>query len=264
MGLADAIPAEMREMPRWVCAGPSSKRPMKPYDGGPASVSDPSTWGTFEQAAECVERGLYTHVGFVFADDGLVGIDIDGAIGEDGMLSADAARAVTACDSYSEISRSGKGVHIVCRASLPFRGRNNGSGWEAYRDARFFVMTGAAFHGKGRLSDSQDGVDLVVSEHFGAKGGGASKGAGDPPIWEPDGMAPASPGKVSLRMEWPQVCAGSRHLSMVSFCGRLWKRGCPYDALARAAQRVNLESMDPPLPEDEVARIVASVRRYRR
>jgi len=159
--VCDAIPDELRELDRWVCCDPSSKRPMRPFDGGAASVSRPETWGSFEDARRCVEEGIYAWAGFVFADDGYVGIDIDHAFGGDGMPSEEALEAVRACASYSEVSKSGNGIHIVCKGDLPFRGRNNRQGWEIYRDARFFVLTGRRF-AYGSVEEAQAGIDLVV------------------------------------------------------------------------------------------------------
>jgi hypothetical protein len=73
------IPApleELRALPQWVVAT-ADKVPRNPRDGGRAAVDDPSTWGTFEQAAAYADKhGL--RVGFVFTDaDPFTGIDLD-------------------------------------------------------------------------------------------------------------------------------------------------------------------------------------------
>lgn len=259
--LLSAIPLEMRELQRWVCAEEGSKRPLKCFERGAASVSDPGTWGTFEQAAEAVGTGARDYAGFVFADDGFVGIDIDGAFGEDGMPTDEAVEAITACRSYTEVSKSGRGIHIVCGGKLPFKGRNNHEGWEIYRDGRYFVLTGRTVcHGEVR--EAQEGIDLVLREHFADM---PREGRGDrgPVIWEPR-WEPRGDGRVAVEPAWPDATPGSRHLSMVSYLGRLRGQGCPEDQMLSLALRQNERHVSPPMPEREVAQIVRSVTRYRR
>lgn len=80
------IPTELKNLKQWVCAWDSSKVPMKAFERKAASSTAPDTWGTFEQAQAAVEDGTYNHLGFVFADNGLVGIDIDAGF-EDGLMT---------------------------------------------------------------------------------------------------------------------------------------------------------------------------------
>ena len=135
------IPTELKNLKQWVCAWDSSKVPMKAFERKAASSTAPDTWGTFEQAQAAVEDGTYNHLGFVFADNGLVGIDIDAGF-EDGLMTPLCADIMKACHSYTEKSRSGRGVHILLRGDLPFTGRNNLNGVEIYKARRFFIMTG--------------------------------------------------------------------------------------------------------------------------
>lgn len=53
-----------------------------------------------------------------------------------------ASDIISHCGSYTEKSRSGRGVHILLKGSLPFKGRNNRAGVEIYRSGRYFIMTG--------------------------------------------------------------------------------------------------------------------------
>ena len=64
--------------------------------------------------AKCAAYG----VGFVFtADDPFVGIDLDDCI-ENGELHPDAVEIVRQLDSYTELSPSGSGIHVIIRAGL--------------------------------------------------------------------------------------------------------------------------------------------------
>lgn len=259
--LTDAVPEPLRALRRWVCADGDSKQPISCVDGSPASVTRPGTWGTFEEAAECVERGWFEYLGFVFAGDGVVGIDVDHAFGEDGMLSADAVRAIRACGSYAEVSKSGNGIHILCLGELPFRGRNNRAGWEIYSEKRYFVLTGRTVL-FSELAEAQDGIDLVLGEHFADEPRDGAGGRG-PTIWEPE-WVPRDDGRIPIAPRYPPVTSGSRHLSLVSYCGQQWNAGCPAGALLGLALRENARSLVPPLPEGEVEQVVRSVTRYRR
>ena len=135
------IPEELKKLNQWVCTWDNSKVPMKAFEKKAASSTAPETWGTFEQAAAAVEGGKYDQVGFVFADTGLVGIDIDVGF-EDGLMTPLCADIMKACHSYTEKSRSGRGVHILLHGDLPFPGKNNLKGVEIYKSRRFFIMTG--------------------------------------------------------------------------------------------------------------------------
>jgi hypothetical protein len=261
--LMENIPAELRGLQRWVCAAAGSKAPMQAFGPGAASVGNPGTWGSFEDALECVEGGVYEYAGFVFADDGYVGIDIDRAFGEDGLPSPEALAAVEACTSYTEVSRSGNGLHIICRGTLPFRGRNNGAGWEIYKDGRYFVLTGRVA-GAGVLADAQDGIDAVLARHFAERApGGSAAAGGRRRIWEPRWELPHD-GLVMVEPARDEVAEGGRHMAMVSLCGQLRAHLAHPQTVLKEALAANARYMRPPLPEEEVRSIAASVQRYRR
>lgn len=268
----EAIPRELRDLQRWVgrdaavaeSQGLNGKTPLCVFRNGAASVSNPATWGSFEEARECIERGIYEHVGFVFADDGLVGIDIDKgvAFGEDGLPSADAIEAIMACASYTELSQSNRAFHIICRGTLPFGGRNNGRGWEIYRAKRYFVLTGNTLL-YDAIADAQEGIDLVLRRHFPDAPREGSDSGRRTKIWEPRWVLPSG-GHVMVEPERDPVPAGSRHISMVSYCGQLHSCLAHKSVVLKLALETNERYMDPPLPVPEVESIVNSVTRYRR
>lgn len=79
------IPEELKNQNQWVCAWDGSKVPMRAFERKAASSTAPDTWSTFEQAEWAVENGHYDHIGYVFADQNIVGIDIDAGF-EDGLI----------------------------------------------------------------------------------------------------------------------------------------------------------------------------------
>ena len=68
-------------------------------------------------------------------------MDLDNAIDESGKLTIEADDIVKALGSYTEISPSGKGLHIFCKGKLPPERRRIGN-IEMYSSNRFFTVTG--------------------------------------------------------------------------------------------------------------------------
>ena len=152
-----SIPEELKELNQWVGwrfeHRTNSPKPTKvPYDpstGSRASTTGLSTWVTFEKALSYFSSGHCDGIGFVFTpDDPYVGVDLDGCWDSlTGTMESWAADIVKRLDSYTEISPSGKGIHILVKGKLP-PGRRRKDGIEMYDLARYFTMTGRTF---GRL-----------------------------------------------------------------------------------------------------------------
>lgn len=144
-------PAALNELiarPQWV-AYSRNKVPLSPH-GGAAKSTDPSTWGTFEDAVVRQRADDLPGVGYVFSDDdGYVGIDLDDAFSSDGVLEPWAEKIVGNLASYTEISPSGRGLHIICRGdNVPGSRRAIGGGKvEVYSHARYFTVSGQHLHG---------------------------------------------------------------------------------------------------------------------
>lgn len=88
-------------------------------------------------------------VGFAFLpDDGLVGIDLDGMIDpESGEISERCAAIIAACETYTEFSPSGKGVHIIGLGHIAKSVKDNGIGVEVFCGGQFFTFTGHPWPG---------------------------------------------------------------------------------------------------------------------
>jgi primase-polymerase (primpol)-like protein len=130
-----------------------------------ASSANPQTWSSFDMALDAVSKGLYDYCGFVFADKGIVGIDIDTGFDEDGLVTPLAADILGKCASYTEKSKSGRGFHVLLRGTLPFKGKNNLAGVEIYKAARYFIMTGDVLLYRN-IVENQDAIDYVVETYF--------------------------------------------------------------------------------------------------
>ncbi len=255
------LPPALRSLPRFVCAGAGSKRPMQAGSDRPASTADPSSWTTFEKARAAVERGKYDYAGFVFAGDGIVGIDIDRGVDEEGFITPSAADIIGRCRSYTERSKSGRGFHILLKGELPFKGKNNLAGVEIYKDARYFILTGDVLVYR-TLEENQAAIDEVVAAYF----PDAPRESGGPvgerfyrPVWPmPEG------GRVPLRPSYPHIACGGRNTSLTSLAGVMRWEGYTEEQILRELERANAEACDPPLDGRELRTIAASVMRYTR
>jgi hypothetical protein len=255
------IPEELKQAKQWVCAWDTSKVPMKSFERKAASSTAPDTWGTFEQAQAAVENGTYNHIGFVFADTGLVGIDIDTGF-EDGLMTPLCADIMKACHSYTEKSRSGRGVHILLRGNLPFTGRNNLGGVEIYKARRFFIMTGKVLIFP-EIIENQEAIDHIVQKYFPEIERAGGKQDMVQRIYAPTFRKPEGT-KVFIRPEYPPIISGGRNLSLTSLAGAMHNTGYSKPQIYSELCYVNQQACKPPLHDRELQTITDSVTRYRR
>jgi putative DNA primase/helicase len=140
----ESIPEELRARPQWVVWKAVGDKPDKvPYSartGRRASSTDLLTWSTFQEALEAYGNGEYAGLGFVFSSaDPYTGIDLDDCVNEDGEIALWALEIVRYFDSYTELSATGSGLHIIVRGEVPNRRKGE---VEVYSSKRFFTVTG--------------------------------------------------------------------------------------------------------------------------
>ena len=256
------IPKELTELKQWVCALEGSKAPMQAFDLLPASSTNPSTWCSFEAATEAVYIERYDHIGFVFNDNGIVGIDIDDGYDQEGFLSPLATDIIAACKSYTERSKSGRGVHILLKGDLPFKGKNNRNGVEIYKTARYFIMTGETLL-YDSIVENQAAIDYIVEKYFPEMRECQGK-CFTPKIYEPKWDCPMEDGKIKLRPHYPTITPGSRNICLTSLAGMLHSQGYSTQAIYDELTFCNAIACKPTLPDSEVMAIVNSVTRYKR
>lgn len=104
------LPPELKQEKAWVNVWNNSKIPMQSSIKKAASSSLPDTWSSFEAAEKAVVNGTYDGLGYVFHDTNLVGIDLDMGFDQDGFLNSMTGDIVGRCHSYTEKSRSGRGI----------------------------------------------------------------------------------------------------------------------------------------------------------
>ena len=256
------IPKETQALDQWVCSRSDSKIPRKAFHPSPASSTEPSTWSSFETAINAVNAGTYDHIGFVFHDNGIVGVDIDDGYDEEGFISPLAADIIGKCKSYTEKSKSGTGFHILLRGELPFKGKNNRSGVEIYKTARYFIMTGDVLL-YDAIIDNQEAIDYIVDKYFPEMRESENKGIA-PKIYTPIWDKPTADGRIRLRPMYNPIPDGARNISLTSLAGQWHTIGYSSDEIYKELLYVNAVACRPPLDNNEVWCIVNSVTRYRR
>ena len=143
------IPQELKQLKNW-CVwkyqernGKKTKIPFNAETGEFAKSNDSSTWSDYETAVNC--QGA-DGVGFFF-EPPYVGIDLDNI--EDDLhlyrngdrLDNIVAEFTDAFKSYTEVSPSGNGLHIIIKGKIPGNRKRKGN-IEMYDSGRFFTMTG--------------------------------------------------------------------------------------------------------------------------
>lgn len=153
------IPMEIRQLPHWVCAGPD-KVPLSPRTGQPASVTDPNTWATYEEA---IRTGM-KHIGFVLTEwDPYTIIDLDNKPSKPCTPEqwARHQKILEAFDSYTERSASGTGYHIIVKGRIPAGVHRDNV--EVYSSSRYMICTGDVVR-NSPIADYQQLLDILYGE----------------------------------------------------------------------------------------------------
>ncbi len=143
------IPGALTRLRQWVLwrweSGDDGRPTKVPYtpDGRHAKSTDPATWSEFSAVVAAFRKGGFDGVGFVFTkNDPFVGIDLDKCRSPlSGKVEPWAQSIITQLDSYTELSPSGTGIHILARAKKPGCDCRK-HGIEVYDHARYFCVTG--------------------------------------------------------------------------------------------------------------------------
>ncbi|WP_363463453.1 hypothetical protein [Halogeometricum borinquense] len=169
----EQIPETLLERDQWVCwreeerDGKPTKIPVTPGAGGFASATESETWASFETALDYTETEHADGIGFVFTDDDpIVGVDLDDCRDPETDDVDDAALdIIERLDSYTEISPSGTGYHVLITGTLP-DGRNRRGSIELYDTARFFTVTGDHVdRTPTRVARRQDALTAIHREY---------------------------------------------------------------------------------------------------
>lgn len=154
------IPQELKGLKQWVCwAG--DKLPKNPVTGGNAMSNNPSTWADYDTAVSAVKKYHFDGIGFMFAPP-YFGVDLDKCIDDTDFVD----EFVEGLRSYNEISKSGNGIHIICKGKLPDGNRRRGR-VEMYSEGRYFIMTGNQYNDKyADIVDCTERIKVLHSKYL--------------------------------------------------------------------------------------------------
>ena len=218
----DVIPDGLKHLRQWVVH--KAKRPYNPR-GGDGNAGQPETWGTFQEAVEVARHGGYDGIGFEFNGNGLVGIDLDTVRDpERGWIAPDALEIIHSISSYTELSPSGYGFHIIAKADVALQWNKkkleaNGiqrvdvdlktgevrydkdgnpkmktPEIEMYTGGRYFTMTGNVYDGHTTISERTEAVNALHSRWI------KKRPDSRPPVVKPVYMPDTSGGKDYLEI----------------------------------------------------------------
>lgn len=148
--MPEGIPESLKRRPQWVNwryawdGKKWTKHPYNPRTDRKASSTDLMTWSTFEDVLEAYDADEYDGVGFMFSSgDPFTGVDLDGCVDPaTGEVALWAVQIIEVLDTYTELSPSGAGVHLIALGKIPHGGKRGPV--EMYSQERFFAMTGQA------------------------------------------------------------------------------------------------------------------------
>lgn len=160
LGNYSNVPEELRSLKNWCLwkfVHVEGRKPTKvPYqpNGYKCSVTNPETFSSFDECFNVLALGSYDGLGFIFTGTDYSGIDLDDpSFLADGSpnpnYQSDLNRQIKIAhefDSYSEVSPSGKGLHIIVKGKVPDGRRTNYI--ELYPSGRYFTMTGKVHNAK--------------------------------------------------------------------------------------------------------------------
>lgn len=165
----DRIPAEIRKVPHWVLwkfdwVEETKQWAKVPYSahGGRAKSNEPATWASFDRARFAFNANEHAGVGFVFSDkDEFCGIDFDNCV-EGGHATTEAAKWIERLDSYTEVSATGTGVHVIARAKCSKGLKRNAI--EVYDRLRYFAFSGNSWTPSPKpIANRQREVDELIT-----------------------------------------------------------------------------------------------------
>jgi len=252
----ERIPLELKQDSKWVCARTERKVPLRADTLLAAAVSSPNTWSTYDKAYANVVNKKCDYVGYVFNGNGIVGVDLDHSF-VDGILTDKALEIIDRFKSYTEISKSGNGIHILVRGKLPFTGSNNRVGVEVYSTGRFFILTGNVI-AYDEIIENQDALDWLVSEHFNTIRISSGQKQFKKALYTKDVHVEGS----KIHICYPKITPGSRNSCLTSYAGKLRGKGYSADEIAAKVHFMNKTKCEPPLPYDEIENIIKSIMKY--
>ncbi|TAK26893.1 MAG: hypothetical protein EPO21_24715 [Chloroflexota bacterium] len=238
-----AIPQELIERPQWVGWVYNKERrkiPLGAKTGRAASSTDPATWADFSTVYRFVQADKRRGLGYVLSEqDPYVGVDFDHCRDpKTGAIDAAAWQDIEALGSYSEVSPSGTGVKVICRAKLDRAYK--GPKIELYKTGRFFTITGLHVQGTPEeVNEAQAEIHELIRRHF------------------PNANGTNGHNRASVIGE--TIAKGEQHNTLVSLAGSMRYRGFGEEEIKAALMVTNAKRLEEPAPPEHIEKIAQSI-----
>lgn len=167
----DNIPNEIKQKHNWLVwkyeprknSKKLAKSPYNPIAKRRAKVNNPADFQPFDICLNAI--GSYNGIGFVFRkEDRIIGIDLDNCRDpETGQIEEWALKKVKEFHSFTEISVSGTGLHILIHGHIA-SGKRRGN-IEVYGDGRYFTVSGQHLEGTPKTIEHRGGgIERLYNE----------------------------------------------------------------------------------------------------
>jgi RecA-family ATPase len=166
----------LKQHKNWVCwqmrkdGDQLKKTPVDVKTGRPASSSDPATWAGYDECKAAVSRGDYHSLGFALTREvGLVVVDFDKVCQEPGAFPEWVRQEIAELDSYTEISASKRGAHVLVWGSIPENYNRQALHVEIWGHDKMFAFSEDVYEGRDTI-EARDVTDLHQRINRGAIG----------------------------------------------------------------------------------------------
>lgn len=246
----DKIPACMKKWDNWIYwknikleDGKFTKIPYSDI-GKSAKTNDCKTWKQFQDVANWKSKG-FSGIGFMLnKSNPFTIIDLDKCI-ENGKPSLFAQNVIDYFNSYTEISPSGTGLHVILVGSIEKAVKRIEI--EIYDNLRYMAMTGVVFLDRPVMK-RQAKLDRTIKKYCKKK----VKLKNDYTF--PDN------GKFTMPKE--TFNEGMRNNEMAKYAGILNNKNINDNEYWQYLFQINKQCCHPPLKDSEVQTVGQSVRRY--
>ena len=173
------IPEDLKKLKRWCLWDyevelDKNNEPVMDKNGNPKIKKPPLD-------IHRIKIDCTTHAGFTFKEvsdaeklgfimrkeDGLVGIDLDKCIREDGSIPDEIREIINRFNSYTEISPSGKGIRIFVYGTLLRDSKSKNGNFEIYSHNRYLTVTGNILSGSNtKIIHNQEAIDWFIDNYI--------------------------------------------------------------------------------------------------
>ena len=151
----------------WVASHPNGV-PYEPSTVQKANSADAKTWTDFTTVTKYCDLNAEFLPAIALKGSDLCIIDLDDVRDDSGKIESWAQDVIDQLASYTEISRSGHGIHIVCRGKKPGKLCKSGN-FEMYdgEDSKFITLTGNTLEDFSKVQTaSNEELAAVYEKHL--------------------------------------------------------------------------------------------------